>query len=327
MAGPSSFFMRYFSFSAIKQPLSVLCLGTGGMGSAQTTDESFALLDKFAERGGTFLDTAHVYADWVPDGSGASERTVGAWVRSRGVRDQVAIGTKGGHPRLETMHRSRLRSEDIAQDLSESLDRLGTETIDLYWLHRDDPDVPVGEMLSALNQHLASGTIKAIGASNWSTARLQQAADYADAHGLTGFCASQIAWSLAKHNQPYDAATRTRAMDEESLRWYCASGLRIIPYTAQAGGFFAHPYDQANSRFTAYHNAENTRRWGRAQALSLERDVSPNAVGLAYLLCHPCGGAAIAGPHTDRQLEDSCRAADIALSEADLRFLEGSEPQ
>lgn len=316
--------MRYFSLPGIDKETSVLCLGTGGMGSAQTTEESFALLDAFAERGGTFLDTAHVYADWVPGGSGASERTVGAWIRSRGVRDRFVVGTKGGHPRLETMPLSRLRPEDIARDLAESLDRLQTDSVDLYWLHRDDPAVPVAEILSALDDHLKAGTIRAIGASNWSTARLQAAADYAAAHGLTGFCASQIAWSLAQHNRPYNAEMRTYAMDDSALRWYCRSDLRVIPYTAQAGGFFAHPYDEAASRFSAYHNPLNARRWARVQEMATARGVSTNAVALAYLLNHPCGGTAIVGPHTLSQVADSCGAADVTLSEADLRFLEAS---
>ncbi|MBV9849221.1 MAG: aldo/keto reductase [Armatimonadetes bacterium] len=314
--------MRYFSLPGIEKPVSVLCLGTGGMGSAQTADESFTLLDAFAERGGTFLDTAHVYADWIPGGAGASERTVGAWLRSRDVWGRFVVGTKGGHPKLETMHLSRLRPEDIAQDLAESLERLQTETIDLYWLHRDDPAVPVGEILSALNDHLAAGAVRAIGASNWSTVRLEEAADYAAAHGLTGFCASQIAWSLARSNEPYNAAMRTIAMDKDALRWYCAAGLRVIPYTAQASGFFAHPYDETAARFSAYHSPVNARRWQRAQTMARERGMSPNAVALAYLLNHPCGGAAIVGPHTGEQMEDTCRAADLALSDAELAFLE-----
>ena len=90
--------MNYFTLPRNARPLSVLCLGTASYGSACTRDESFALLDAFAEAGGNFLDTAHVYADWLPAGHGASERTVGEWLRTRGVRDEFAVATKGGHP-------------------------------------------------------------------------------------------------------------------------------------------------------------------------------------------------------------------------------------
>lgn len=318
--------MRYFSLPGVPRDLSVVCLGAGSHGSAYTQDESFALLDAFAERGGTFLDTAHVYADWIPGGAGASERTVGRWLSCRNVGDRVVVGTKGGHPRLETMHVSRLRPEDIARDLEESRERLQLSVLDLYWLHRDDPAIPVGEILSALNQHLAAGRIRAIGASNWGTARLREAAEYARVHGLTGFCASQIAWSLARSNVSYDPATHTVSMDEAALEYYCRSRLKLIPYSAQAGGFFARPQDPTGRGSRRYHGPVNARRWERAQALARERGVSATRIALAYLLNHPCGGAGIIGSRTVAQVEDSCGAADIVLAADDLRFLEGGGP-
>lgn len=319
--------MRYFRLPGIAKDLSVVCLGTGSYGSALSEDESFALLDDFAARGGTFLDTAHVYADWLPGGTGASERTLGRWLRSRSLAARVAVGTKGGHPRLETMSQSRLRPADIAQDLTESLERLQTDAVDLYWLHRDAPAVPVGEILTALNEHLRAGRVGALGASNWSTARLAEAARFAGAASLTGFCASQIAWSLAQDNVAFDPVQGTISIDAPTLDDYGASGLRVIPYSAQAGGFFARPYGETDARFARYHSPLSAGRWERAQALARERRFSANAVALAYLLNHSCGGAGIVGPHTAAQMADSCGAADIALTPDDLRFLEGGDRQ
>lgn len=316
--------MRYFSLPGIATATSAICLGTGGHGSAYSQEHSFALLDAFAGLGGTFLDTAHVYADWIPGGSGASERTVGAWLESRGVRDRFVVGTKGGHPKLETMQVSRLRPEEIAADLDESLQRLRLNTVDLYWLHRDDPDIPVGEILTTLNRFLDQGRIRAMGASNWSTSRLAEAARYTDRNGLTGFCASQIAWSLAEANEAYNAEMRTLAMDAASLSYYCKSKLPVIPYTSQAGGFFAHPYDPGGSKFRGFLNTLNAVRWERAQTIASRKQVSPNAVAVAYLLNHPCGGSAIVGSRSIEQVEDSCHAADILLSAEDLTYLEGS---
>lgn len=317
--------MRTFTLPGLAKMPSVLCLGVSEYGSRFTEDESFALLDAFAERGGTFADTAHVYADWLPDGVGASERTLGRWLQSRGPAQPWTVGTKGAHPRLETMGVSRLSPQAIAQDLNESRDRLKLDAIDLYWLHRDDPSVPVGEILSALNEHLALGSIKTIGASNWSTARLQQAAEYARAHALAGFCASQIAWSLARRNSPYDAAQNTWAMSDDALAWYGQAGLRVIPYAAQAGGFFAHPYDESKPRFAEYHSPLSQERWRRVQETARRLGASPNAVALAYLLNHPHGGSAIVGPHTPAQIADTCRASEIMLSPADLQNLEAGD--
>jgi len=177
--------------------------------------------------------------------------------------------------------------------------------------------------LTVLNEHLRAGRVGALGASNWSMARLTEAARFAASTSLTGFCASQIAWSLAQDNTAFDPVQGTISMEASALNDYCASGLKVIPYSAQAGGFFARPYDETDSRFGRYHNPLNAERWSRAQALAHERGCSANAVALAYLLNHPCGGAAIVGPHTAAQMEDSCGAADIALTPNDLQFLEG----
>lgn len=315
--------MNYFTLPRIMRPLSVLCLGTASYGSAYTHDESFALLDAFAEAGGNFLDTAHVYADWLPNGHGASERTVGEWLRTRGVRDESVVATKGGHPRLETMGRSRLRPEDLTRDLTESLERLGTDRIDLYWLHRDDPAVPVGEILEALSRHRNAGRVLTVGLSNWRPGRLRAAADYLRSRGRSSFVASQVGWSLAVPNKTQEQWYDTRYMDADDLRYYCAAGLKVIPFASQAGGLFAHPYDPADAKHALYHNEINAGRWERVRQLAERRGVSANAVALAYLLNHPCGGAAVIGPRTVEQLQDSLAAVGLEMSEAEREGLEG----
>ena len=159
--------MRAFTIPHTDLTVSALSLGTGGMGTHVSHDDSFRILDRYVERGGNFLDTAHIYAAWVPGGGGASERTIGDWIRTRGARDAVAIGTKGGHPHLETMTISRLSPQEIVQDLDESLERLQIETIDLYWLHRDDPKRPVGELIETLTDAVTQKKIRYFGVSNW----------------------------------------------------------------------------------------------------------------------------------------------------------------
>lgn len=131
---------------------SQLCLGASNFGATIPQADAFALMDAFVERGGNFLDMAHVYANWIPSlPRSISEKTIGAWMKARGNRRQMIIGTKGAHPDLATMHISRLAPADIVQDLNESLQHLQTETIDLYWLHRDDPIRPVGEIIDTLD--------------------------------------------------------------------------------------------------------------------------------------------------------------------------------
>jgi aryl-alcohol dehydrogenase-like predicted oxidoreductase len=126
-----------------------------------------------------------------------SERTIGAWLRSRGVRKGVILATKGAHPDLDAMQVDRMSPEEIGSDLAESLDALQTDVVDIYWLHRDAPGVPVEEIVDALNVHVRAGRIRALGASNWRPDRIEAANAYARTHDLTGFSASQIAHSLA----------------------------------------------------------------------------------------------------------------------------------
>jgi aryl-alcohol dehydrogenase-like predicted oxidoreductase len=109
-----------------------ICLGTGSFGSEISKKDSFAVVDAYVEAGGNFLDTAHIYAAWLKDGWGASERTIGEWLRVHGVRDQMVIGTKGGHPPLDNMGLGRCSRACLGQDLSESLDRLGVSSVDIY---------------------------------------------------------------------------------------------------------------------------------------------------------------------------------------------------
>jgi aryl-alcohol dehydrogenase-like predicted oxidoreductase len=304
---------------------SVICLGGADLGSTITPDEAFAVLDAFAEAGGNFLDTARVYAAWLPGKAGASERTIGAWLRSRGMRERMILGTKGAHPDLDSMHVDRMSPEDISSDLAESLDALQTDRVDIFWLHRDAEDVPVGEIVEAVNVHVREGRVRALGASNWRPARIEAANAYAHAHALTGFCASQIAFSLAVQRD--DPAQRTLAMDAPTIRWHAATGFPQIPYTSQARGFFGGKYgrhrgDPASLTARLFYNAENFDRLERAETLAAQRGWSANDVALAYLLSQPFPVFPIVGCRTVDQVRSSTAVASLALSPEELAFLE-----
>ena len=313
--------MRLHQLPGLSTPCSEIVLGTGGFGSAVSRDESFAMLDAFAAAGGTAIDTAHVYAAWLPNGVGASERTIGAWSASRGMRGRMLVATKGGHPPLTPPGGSRLRLDLLAPHLAESLDRLAMSTIDLYWLHRDDDAVPVDEILGALQPHLRNGAIRAIGASNWSWQRLEAAQACAAARGWIGFCASQISWSLASFAPSHRFGGGMFGMDTATLAWHARSRLAQIPYSAQANGFFAKPVDEAMRRLTQYADPANAARWQRVQDLATANGWSANAVALAWLLRHPQGGFGIIGPKDRRQLADSLDAARIELTPAQVAAL------
>jgi aryl-alcohol dehydrogenase-like predicted oxidoreductase len=313
-------FMQQVSISKTSLTPSQICLGAGNFGATIPQTDAFTLLDAFVDLGGNFLDTAHVYANWIPTlPRSISEKTIGAWMKARGNRSRILIGTKGAHPDLATMHISRLAPADIVQDLNESLDHLQTDTIDLYWLHRDDPTRPVGEIVETLAAQVQAGKIRAFGCSNWSTARMQAALDYAQAHGIQGFVANQPMWSLAQPNPAAFGMPGLAAMDAAMLAFHQQSGWAVIPYTSQARGFFSKVAEKGAARLSerdrqAYWNAENERRSAIVQRLSNEIHATPAQIALAYLLCQPVTTIPVVGCRTLEQLQDSVRAADVKLS-------------
>jgi len=229
--------MRLVAIPNTDLAVSAICLGTANLGSGVDAEASFALLDAYLERGGNFLDTAQVYANWLPIEESVSEKTIGRWLKSRGHRERVVLATKGGHPNLKTMHVPRLSPKEVASDLEGSLRRLGVERIDLYWLHRDDPARPAGEVIEMLHGFTAAGKIRYYGCSNWRAARIVEAQAYAKAHGLAGFVGDQMMWSLAAP-EPAALSDKTMVpMDQALWRYHRETGLAAIPYSSQAGGW------------------------------------------------------------------------------------------
>jgi aryl-alcohol dehydrogenase-like predicted oxidoreductase len=321
--------MRYTALPTTHLVPSVIGLGTAGFGSAIPQERAFALLDRFAELGGNFLDTARVYAAWLPGGAGASERTIGAWLKSRGMAEQMIVATKGGHPDLATMHISRLSPAEIAADLTASLDALGLAAVDLYWLHRDDPAIPAGEIMDALNEHVRAGRLRAIAASNWTTERIEAANAWAAAHGQVGFCASQIGWSLAQPDPAARGFGGELAMDAATLAYHRRTGFPVVAYSSQAAGFFAGKADRylapdapRDGFSRKYMTAENLARLARARMLAERRGRPTNDIALAYLLSQPFPVYALVGCQTVEQVQASCAAADLRLTPEEIGFLE-----
>lgn len=299
---------------------SAICLGTSNFGAAIAQPDAFTLLDTYVDHGGNFLDTAEVYANWLPDlPRSISERTLGAWMAARGNRERILIGTKGGHPDLATMHISRLSPAEIMHDLHGSLERLQTDYIDLYWLHRDDPTRPVGEMLETLAAQVNAGKIRAFGCSNWSTARMRAAWHYATEHAIPGFVANQPLWSLAQPNPAAFGMPGLAAMDEEMIAFHREVGWAVIPYTSQARGIFSKLAQGGEATLRegerkSYLNEVNLQRLTRIQALATQHDATVAQVVLAYLICQLVPTIPVVGCRTVAHLTESLEAAELTLT-------------
>ncbi len=321
--------MQHRQLRGIDGPLSVsrLVLGTDYFGSGVDQDLAFQILDAYVAAGGNMLDTARCYADWVPGGAGASERTIAQWLARSGARARVLVSTKGGHPRLESMHQSRISLDTVSRDLEQSLRVLDIDRVDIYWLHRDDESQPVEKIMDMLAAVASTGSIRAMGCSNWRAERMEAANQYASRQGIPRFCASQLQWSLARSSATAQEDATRVVMDPAELARYRHNRVPVVAYTAQAKGFFSRPLSGPNAAndksLRWFMHPVNLARRQRVQQLSARTGLSPTAIALGYILNNGIDAMALIGPRTVAQLEDSMQAADVALSPGELAYLTG----
>jgi len=308
--------------------VSQLCYGTNMLGTAVDQDRANAILDKFVELGGNFLDSARMYGDWVPGPAGASERAIGAWLKTRS-RDGIVVATKGAAMDMRAGDwRNRVTPEDIEKDLGESLEHLGIATIDLYWLHADNPEAPVEPLIDALLQHQAAGRIRYLGASNWAADRVRAANAYAKSIGKQGFVAVQPFWGLALPNKEGADAQGYQLHYEGNFETLHAEGLPMIPYAGQSGGYFTKldkgGEEALGDTLTArYDNPANAARLAAVQALAQKHGVSINEIVLAYLVNQPNQTIPIIGASRPDQIEESVKAVQVKLTTDELTQLRG----
>jgi aryl-alcohol dehydrogenase-like predicted oxidoreductase len=304
--------------------VSQLCYGTNMLGWNLDQDRSNAILDKFAALGGNFVDSARSYGDWMPDApKGASERAIGAWLKTQ-KREDVVVATKGGFFDMRVGdYRNRVNPTDIASDLNESLDHLGVDAIDLYWLHMDNPETPVAELIDFLNEQKAAGKIRWFGASNWTADRVLEANAYAKANGKTGFAAVEPFWGLAKPNEGNAMQQGYQLYFEDHGAALKDAGVAIIPYCAQSRGYFSmlEKGDVAEALQGFYDNPANEGRFAAAKAVAQRHGVTVAEVVLAYLINQPGQVIPIFGASSPERVEESVKAASLKLSADELAEL------
>jgi aryl-alcohol dehydrogenase-like predicted oxidoreductase len=303
-----------------------ICLGTVPFGSTLDDAASFMLLDAYLEAGGNFIDTAKIYADWLPNEGSTSEKAIGRWMKARKNRSRIILATKGAHPDWTSMEVARLAPDNIRFDVNASLRHLQTDVIDLYWLHRDDPTRPVEEIVAVLNQLVQDGKIRYFGCSNWHASRIQAANEYAVRSGQQAFIADQPLWNLAHINLQAITDPTLVVMNDELFDYHLHSGMAMIPYTSQANGLFQ---KMADGRYHTlgtmqqrmYAGPENQQRLDRILALSQQTGLTLTQIILGYLLSQPFTTIPIIGSHTLAQLHDSLSAAQVVLSEDQILYL------
>ena len=295
-------------------------LNLGGNSFGWTSDEptTHAVLDAFTAAGGNFVDTADGYSSWVPGNSGGeSERMIGSWLATRGNREEVVVATKVG---MYDPHVGLSRAS-VRAGLAESLERLGTDHVDLYYAHKDDPTTPIADQVRTFDELVREGRVRAIGLSNYSGARLREWVETAREFGATPPAAVQNRYSLvARAEYERDAAPVIADF-----------GLASLPYTALASGYLTGKVrteaDLARSSREAanrrYHEAGGLAVVEALDAVAAEHGVEPTTVALAWLLAKGVT-APIASVSRPEQLPALMAAPDLALSDADVEALDAA---
>lgn len=299
--------------------VSPLCLGGNVFGWTADEATSFKLLDAYVDAGLNFIDTADVYSTWAPGNSGGeSEAIIGKWMRARGNRDRIVIATKVGSemaPDRKGLSKAYIRSAAEA-----SLRRLQTDVIDLYQSHRDDPATPQQETLEAYEELIREGKVRAIGASNFTAARMREALAISAEHGLPRYESLQPKYNLYDRSD-YEAELEPLCRKEE---------IGVIPYYGLASGFLTGKYRSEadfgksvrGGRMATYLNERGRRILASLDAVAARKDATPAQVALAWLMARPGLSAPIASATSVEQLQDIVRATWLRLDEADTSELD-----
>lgn len=290
-----------------------LALGGNVFGWTADRDRSFAVLDAYTAAGGNFVDTADSYSAWVDGNSGGESETVlGQWLAARGNRDDVVLATKvSQHPQYPGLSAANIRAAADA-----SLRRLGTDRIDLYYTHFDKPEVPVEEIIGALDELVKAGKVRYIAASNISAERLAASLEFSDREGLARYVALQPHYNLVSRDT-YEGELRDLAEQ---------AGLAAVPYYALAAGFLTGKYrpgtdvDSPRAGGAAKHlESERGRRVLAAlDEIAAAHDAPVATVALAWLAAQPTVAAPIASARTVEQLPALLGVAELTLTEDEI---------
>ncbi len=290
----------------------------GGNVFGWTLDEkqSFEILDKFVEGGFNFIDTADTYAWWVNGVGGQSETIIGNWLKVRNNREKIVIATKVGSQTKE--HGYDISRKHILQSVDESLKRLQTDYIDLYYTHFDDDKTPVEETMEAYNEIVKAGKVRHIAVSNVSPARIDESFAVSDKNGYVKYAALQPHYNLLER-------TKFETQYAPIVEKY---NLSVFPYWSLAAGFLTGKYRKEEDFNTArgegikkYFNEKGLGILDALDKVAAKHNSQPATIALAWLLANPLITAPIVSATSDRQLQTIFDAPKIKLDSSDIDLL------
>ena len=322
--------MEYGKIKGIDKKCSRFIIGTMQIHEYDGPEEELKKLDAAWERGCNVIDSAHGYG-WPNEGS--TETALGKWVKSRGFnREDYVLTTKCAHT---SMIRSRLHEYDMESELHDSLVRWGVEYVDVLYLHRDDPTVPVAEVINALNKFKRQGLVRAFGAANWKIARVREANEYAEANGLQGFSIVEEHYSVAAmHGEPFMPGSGSISGPDyaEDRKWLVDNEIPVASYSALSGGF-------CTGRFTreqfekdpdsiprgvraGYCYPDNFERMDRAAALAAKKGISMAQLCMAYTMSGEMDVYPIIGARNEEELESTLSTLNMRLTKEECDWID-----
>ena len=308
----------------LDKPVSRILFGTAAFPMVLGISNSW-MLDFAFSRGVNTFDSARGY--------GGAENSLGKWIKERNNREKVVVLTKCGNVSPEGVHVDR---GVIEKELAESLEALGTDYIDIYLLHRDDPNTPVSEFIDTLNRVKREGKIRIFGVSNWTDARIREANDYAKANGLEGFSVSSPYFGLARQMEdPWGGGcvAVTGPENEKARAWYEKTQFPLFAYSSLGRGMFGGRVKSTDpegaekfmDQFAqkGYLSAENLKRLGRAEQLAAREHCTVPGIAMRYIFGSPMNVFAVASVSKPEHLTANVKAANCPLNAEDMKWLEG----
>lgn len=317
--------MKYAEMAYVKNPVSRIFFGTA-TSSALEGSAGSELLDFVYGSGITAFDTARVY--------GQSETLLGKWIEEKNMREKIVILSKCGHPDLKTWEK-RVNEKAMWEDLETSLKELRTDFLDIYLLHRDDPDVETGEIVEIFNGMHAEGKIGAFGGSNWTHERIEQANEYAYKHNLILFTVSSPNFGLADQaGDPWGGGcvTISGPKEVEAREWYRKQNMPVVAYSSLAHGLLAGKVKSTDWERVAelldaptikgYGSEENFERLRRCEILAAEKQATVAQIAMAYIFHQDLNVFAVVSASKPERMKENIEALQIPLTKEEAAWLD-----
>lgn len=301
--------MQFMTIEGCTKPISRVIKGSDYF-YLQDYESNVEHIEQYLQTGGNIIDTAHIYS------RGESEAVIGKYMEESKRRDDIVILTKGGI--------SNLQPDVLHSEIMTSLEKLRTNTIEMYALHRDDLDFSVGDIIERLNTYIKAGTIQSIGASNWTPKRIMEANQYAKEHGLVGFTFNSPNLSLAKPKEPFWGGVLH--VDDEMNAMHVETKLPCLSWSPLARGFFSGRFDRHHVTdediARVYYNDDNWNRYDRAEHMAKAKGLSIPEIALAYVANQSYPTSIIAGARSVAELQSCIDAMAVELTTDEMNWLE-----